>query len=289
MRGRATLLAACAAALWSQGCRAPQRALERLDVQDTPAARRLEAAGLSHDALREAAIAAFGRAPGFVPAERAGARATRLRAGLTVEEVEALVSPGGSAVAQVAVTVELARAGGGDAVRAPGRAAEPVGPEPGALRGAVERAARAAIAQAADGAALDLAAGDKTVRELVEDLGSPDPRLRLRAAGALGERGEPAAVPALVKALGDRDGAVVERAVGALAQLRDPRAVPALIALAHRREGPYLATMARILGDIGGDDARAWLLTMASGHPDEVVRGAARQALAEMGSRAPRR
>jgi hypothetical protein len=49
-----------------------------------------------------------------------------------------------------------------------------------------------------------------------------------------------------------------------------------------------VANLARILGDIGGPDARAWLLTMTSGHPDEVVRGAAREALAEMSARAPR-
>jgi hypothetical protein len=39
------------------------------------------------------------------------------------------------------------------------------------------------------------------------------------------------------------------------------------------------------VGDIGGADAQAWLLTIASGHPDEVVRGAAKEALAEMSAR----
>jgi HEAT repeat protein len=73
--------------------------------------------------------------------------------------------------------------------------------------------------------------------------------------------------------------------VGALAQLRDARAVPRLIELTRRREGPYVANLARIVGDIGGADAQAWLLTIASGHPDEVVRGAAKEALAEMNAR----
>jgi hypothetical protein len=43
--------------------------------------------------------------------------------------------------------------------------------------------------------------------------------------------------------------------------------------------------MALIIGDIGGAEARAWLLTMAWGHPDATVRGVAHQALTEMEAR----
>jgi len=103
----------------------------------------------------------------------------------------------------------------------------------------------------------------------------------------LADRGARDAVPPLMARLRDSDPEVAERAVGALAQLRDARAVPALIELAHHRDGPYVANLAHVVGDIGGADAKAWLLTMASGHPDEVVRVAAREALTEMSIKAP--
>lgn len=63
-------------------------------------------------------------------------------------------------------------------------------------------------------------------------LGSPDPDLRLRAAEALGERGDPTAVPALVAALGDEINAVRQAAIRALGQMRySQAAVDALVAV----------------------------------------------------------
>jgi hypothetical protein len=46
-----------------------------------------------------------------------------------------------------------------------------------------------------------------------------------------------------------------------------------------------VANLARIIGDLGGPDARAYLLTLASGHPDPQVRSAAQQALDDMAAR----
>jgi HEAT repeat protein len=111
--------------------------------------------------------------------------------------------------------------------------------------------------------------------------------VRDQAVRALAERGDKEAVPALVQRLKDSDPEVVERTVGALAQLRDARAVPGLIELTRHRDAPYVANVARIVGDLGGPEARAWLLTLSSGHPDDVVRGAANEALAELSAREP--
>jgi len=65
---------------------------------------------------------------------------------------------------------------------------------------------------------------------LTAQLGCPDPDTRLRAAEALGERGDPTAVPALVTALGDEIDAVRQAVIRALGQMRYSRAaVDALV------------------------------------------------------------
>lgn len=271
------------------GCRAqPRRAVERVVVVESPAAQRLEGAGVSVDALGAAASRLLDAAPGFVPAGAARADAHRFLGRVDVLGTEAVPGVAGSGVvAQVVIAVDLAPRDGDGALRETGRAMEPVGVEPGGLRAALQRAATLALERAVRGFSIQLAAEQKRTSELVKDLASPEPVVRDHAVRVLADRGEQSAVPALLSRLRDVDPDVAERAVGALAQLRDPRAVPALIELAHRRDGPYVANLAHVVGDIGGPDARAWLLTMASGHPDEVVRGAAREALAEMSVRAP--
>jgi HEAT repeat protein len=75
--------------------------------------------------------------------------------------------------------------------------------------------------------------------------------------------------------------------VGALAQIGDPRAVGPIIDLARRREGPFVAQMVRIIGDIGGAEAEAYLETMMAGHPDPAVALAAREALRDARRRNP--
>jgi hypothetical protein len=271
-------------------CRGPPPCtVERVTLAESLESERLESAGVSRDALRLAAARLLDGAPGFVAPAQAGRKARRFIGIVQVHQVDALASgPSGVAVAHVVLGLELAPVGGEPSLREIARGAESVGPESGALRNALERAATTALERAVASFATRLAEEGKSSRDLVADLSSRDARVRAHAVRVLGERGDRDAVPDVVKCLRDSDPEIVERAVGALARLRDPRAVPALIELTHRREGPYVANMARILGDIGGADAQAWLLTMASGHPDEVVRGAAREALSEMAARVPR-
>ncbi len=256
-------------------------------VSESTEAQRLQSAGVSVEALGAAASRLLGTAPGFVPLGAARAGAHRFLGKVDVLATEALGGGPGGTAAQVVIAVELSPLDGDPAMREIGRAVEPVGVEPGALRAALQRAATLALERAVRGFSIQLAAERKRTAELVKDLSSPEAPLRDHAVRVLADRRDREAVPALVARLRDPDPEVAERTVGALAQLRDPRAVPALIDLAHHREGPYVANLAHVVGDIGGPDARAWLLTMASGHPDEAVRGAAREALAEMPIRSP--
>jgi len=255
-------------------------------VAETNGSAQLERAGVGRDALARTAVRLLEGAPGFVAPGAARSSTRRLLGQLYVQRAEAFAGPSG-AVAHVVVTLELRPAQGDSALRETGRAAEPVGAGAGALGAALERATTAALERSVSSFAIQFAAEQKRTSQLVEDLASPEASVRDHAVRVLAERGERDAVPALVGRLRDQDPEVADRAVGALAQLRDPRAVAPLIELGRHREGPYVANLAHILGDIGGPDARAWLLTMASGHPDEVVRGAAREALVEMDARAP--
>jgi hypothetical protein len=276
-------LSACALA----ACRRPPRfAVERVVVASTPASARLGAAGVTRAAIAESAAALFERAPGFVPAGQAGRGAHRFRGQVFVQRADALASVTGAAVVEVALAVELASTDGA-AMREEARAAEPIGIGPEGLRSALEGATRGALERVVTAFALQFAAEGKSNGELIRDLASPDAAVRDHAVRVLADRGEREAVPPLIGRLRDPDPDVSERALGALAQLRDERASLALIDLAHHRDAAFTAQIAHILGDIGGADARAWLLTMSSGHPDIAVRAAAREALGELDAREP--
>ena len=256
-------------------------------VTESPGVNRLEAMGVRGEALAGTAARLLGRARGFVSAGRAGARDRRYLGQLHVHRAELVAGGGGVTTAQVVVTLELTPVMGDVALRETSRGSAPVTAGPDGFRAALEAAATGALQRAVDGFAMQLAADGKRNADLVKDLASSEPRVRDQAMRVLAERGDRDAVPALVAKLRDPDPEVAERAVGALAQLRDPRAVGPLIGLVHRRDPGYVANMARIIGDIGGADARAWLLTMASGHPDVRVRSAAHEALADLAAREP--
>jgi len=259
--------------------------VERVLVAQSPAAIELERAGLEREAVEQSALALFEAAQGFVPRSKAGRGTHRYTGQVFLDDVGVLTTGRANAVARVDLEIELAPEAEEEILRATGRAAEPLEDSPGALRQALERATDEALARAVKALAVELLERKKPLHALIADLSDREAAVREQAVGVLARRGDSRAVPALIAALHDSDPAVVERVVGALGELRDARAVPALIELARRRQGAYLASLARILGDIGGPDAKAWLLTMASGHPDETVRTAASKALAEMESR----
>ncbi len=289
-RGRArwgALLVAALAALGACRAKPPRQSVDRMVVAETDAALRLETIGVTRDEVMRAAVDAVRASPRFGPPAPEGEKARRWLGRVSVHRADTVAS-GGPPLAQVLLTLELSPQEGVGALRETAAAAEPVGPGPRGLREAFGRAAAAALARAVAGFDLLLAAEAKDDAALVADLGAPDARVRDVAVRILADRRHAGAVPALVERLSDPDPEVVERAIGALGQIGDRRAVTPLVRLAQRRQGPSVAQLARIIGDIGGPDARAYLLTLASGSTDRLVQEAAQQALDEMTAREAR-
>lgn len=273
----------------SAGCRGRERcAIEGVSLGAGLPAEQMAEMGLQGEELRQAAQEALRASGGFAVAgrEQPGS-GPRCRA--TVALLDARLAtrrppegPPESAVTRMEVALELrvepAEGDGfGEAVRwgEPARGAEP----PAQV---LRRAVAGAAGRAAAAVAMGFAEMRKRDAEVIRDLDSGDPRLRDYAVRVLADRRNPAAVPRLVARLKDPDPEVVERAVGALGQIRDRRAVVPLIELTYRREPPFVAQLARIIGDIGGPEAEAFLATLASGHADAGVRRAAREALADL-------
>lgn len=252
------------------------------------AAGQMEELGLQGDDLRRAALEALRATGGFaVPEGEPPSSGPRCRA--TVALLDARLAtrrapdgPPESAVTRMEVALEMqVEPVGGEGFGEAARWGEPIreGEAPAA---ALRRAVSGAAGKAAGALALGVAETRKPDAEVIRDLDSGDPRLRDYAVRVLADRRNPAAVPRLVARLRDPDPEVVERAVGALGQIRDSRAVVPLIELTYRREPPFVAQLARIIGDIGGPEAEAFLATLASGHADASVRRAAREALADL-------
>jgi len=274
-----------AALLALASCRPEVRqSVDRLVVAETDAAHALAGVGLSRDELVAAGLEAIRAAKGFGPPAPESPSARHWLGRLALHRAETRGGPG-DAVAHVVLTLELSPQDRSGVLRETASGAEPVGAGPRALREAFARASAQALARALDSFAVLIAAERKRDEALLADLTAPDARLRDSAVRVLADRRNRAAVPALVERLADPDPEVVERAIGALGQIGDERAVVPLVRLAQRRTGPSVAQLARIIGDIGGPDARAYLLTLASGHLDPLVRSAAQQALDEMEAR----
>jgi HEAT repeat protein len=260
------------------GCRRePSRSLARLTVAETDAGRQLASRGIPRAEVARAVAAALEAGARLRAGDEADESA-RFSARVAIRGADAVTLQAGAPVARVLVTVELAPADGGPPLRESGLGVEPLA-GPGAADAALRDALAKAAAAAARSIALQLDASAKSDRELLRDLEAADPDLRDHAVRVLAERKNPAALPGLVERLRDPDPEVADRAVGALAELGDPRAVAPLIEYAHRRGGPAVAGIARLVGDLGGPDARAWLETLAAGHPDGGAREAARDAL----------
>jgi len=117
------------------------------------------------------------------------------------------------------------------------------------------------------------------VEKLVNSLGHPIPSTAVNAAWVLGRRREGSAVEPLIRVLETRDEpGVMASAAEALGEIGDPRAVPVLTRLL---EGSYLEVRLKAveaLGKIGTAEALR-CVEVALGDPNAVVRRAARDAL----------
>jgi len=162
-----------------------------------------------------------------------------------------------------------------------------------ALKGAGPEDRREAMVHAVEGVLEDIAAEAGALVKassqkddvLVKALESTDARVRGYAVKVLAERRHPAAVPPLLEQLKAEDLDLVRGAIGALVELRDPRAVPVMIDACHARDNLFQREVVFALGAIGGDEAEAYLYTMAQGHDEPVIRASAQQALDELKAR----
>jgi HEAT repeat protein len=166
-------------------------------------------------------------------------------------------------------------------VEAAGRLADrPVPESRGAFAAALEDEVLEVRFEAARGlAALRHSAG---LAVLVEALGSPE--LRFRAAGALAQLGDPAAVPHLERTFGAWFLPAFDRTqlAGALAKLGIAAGLEHLSKRALRPWSVDRALALELLGEVKAPGARA-LLEACLGNPRDASRGAAARALGRLG------
>jgi hypothetical protein len=141
-------------------------------------------------------------------------------------------------------------------------------------------------------------AGEEALRgALVPDLADMPVSARLERAALkgfamrrIGERRDLGAIDALFGAIAqanDAQGTPIDqglalRAIGTLVALGDQRAVEPLIDLAQHKEPDFVLQVAYAVGALGGRTAKAYLVTLGSGHMDPEVRAGAAIALNEM-------
>lgn len=152
---------------------------------------------------------------------------------------------------------------------------------------AVRQALGSALDEVVAAAHFQLRALTLPDEKLVKDLGAADRRVRDAAIRVLAERRNPVVADALLQRLHSPDGEEVRRAIGGLVELKDPRAVPALIDLARAKDVVFLREILFALSAIGGEEAQAYLFTVAQGHDQPAIRSAAQQALDELEARRP--
>jgi hypothetical protein len=118
--------------------------------------------------------------------------------------------------------------------------------------------------------------------ELLKHLADESPRRRHAAVRLLAERKNPAALEPLLAELPRADDDALRRVMGLLVALGDPRAAGPLIEATKRKDPVLQREVVFALSAIGGEDAEAWLYTVAQGHDDPLVRASAQQALDEL-------
>lgn len=252
--------------------------------------------GIGPEGLKERTFAALDRTgkigtleKGATPPGDASAWSARLEITYvrTLPPVDATVRPDAGHPLRAEVAVELALGRGASSrVVAEGRAQRDFAPgDPEVRAAAFSEALDGALDDASGQLVLLLDAATRTDSELVAELSSEEGPRRDFALRALAERKSPAALPYLLQRLEETDRTAQLRAVGGLVALRDIRAVPKLIEATLGRDPSFVVQIAYALGEIGGEEAEAYLFTASTGHPEEGVRRAAAEALAGLRSR----
>lgn len=123
-------------------------------------------------------------------------------------------------------------------------------------------------------------------RTLLERAASSDAAVQSAAVTLLARKRNSAALKPLLRRLeGSNDPSDIRRTMGLLIELKDPDAVPALIDVSRARDNIVQREVVFALGAIGGDEAEAYLWSVAQGHDDPVIRASAEQALKELKDR----
>ncbi len=147
----------------------------------------------------------------------------------------------------------------------------------GAAKSAIEKVALEAHALAQ--------ALSETDAALVKQLDSRSLADKHAAMRVLAERKNRAAVGPLLEQLKLDDPDLVHQAIGGLVEVGDPKAVPGLIEASRAKDDVFQREIVFALGALGGDEAEAYLFTVAQGTENPLLRGSAQQALKELRDR----
>ena len=119
--------------------------------------------------------------------------------------------------------------------------------------------------------------------DLVRALSDADPQVREVAIRLAGVRREQRAVEKLIELLQSPDERVGDAAIGALVAIGDRRAVRPLCERSRLGDVRGMAKVLDAIAALGGDEARAYLELVGSGHDDPGMRAMAKAALERMG------
>lgn len=129
---------------------------------------------------------------------------------------------------------------------------------------------------------------EKTSEDLTKALASKDIYEQRHAVLLLGQRKYKPAAKAMLPLLKSKSRPVLLATIGSLVRLRAKEAAVPLIQLSRQREGAFLAQILSALGEIGGEEAKGYLFTIASSHNNKLLRQTAKEALEELRQREAR-
>lgn len=224
------------------------------------------------------------RAPGAPLPEGAQPWKLTLAAGLEAPAID------GDAPARLSVALHLRQKGSLESweVRAR-RDSTTAGNDVDAIQAAAREALDAALGEVVREARglIDLAAQKDDA--VAERLGSSDEAVARAAVRILARRHDRRALAPLVARLDTDDLTTIRETMGLLTELGHPDAVPALIDASRAKDNVVQREIVFALGAIGGDEARAYLDVVATGHDDPLVRASAEQAIRELDERKNRK